>query len=111
MFESREKRNKIRTSISCIAKAAHVLHGVPRLGVYSVGLGSQMLLGPAGAAIVAVLGANGTLACDAIVAWKALAGTSLSVANSLVAALLPRVNIIGVDNSADPSKVLGADTL
>jgi len=97
-----------RASVASVAEAANVLHGIPSQCVISSALGSQVLLGPAGATVVAVIGADGSLASYTFVSGEALAGTNLAVAQTSVGALRPRVEIIGVDNSANPCKVLGA---
>jgi len=67
-----------------------------------------VLLGPAGTTVVAVIGADGSLASYTFVSGEALAGANLAVAETSVGALRPGVEIIGVDNSANPCKVLGA---
>ena len=109
--ENGGKKASKRTSVARVAKAADVLHGVPGGRVHSVGLGRQVLFGPARAALVAVLGANGTLARHTVVAGVAGAGAGFPVALALVAALLPRVHVVGAQDGADPGKVLGADAL
>merc|ERR1712185_599684 len=50
-----------------VAHAADVLHRVPRGGVDLARLGGELLLGVADAAAVAIVGADGTLARDAVV--------------------------------------------
>jgi hypothetical protein len=107
----RVKISQRRTSVARVAKAAHVLHGVPRGRVQPVGLGREVLLGPAGAAVVAVLGAKRALAGDAVVAREARTRARFPVAHALVAALLPRVHVVGAEDGADPGKVLGAHAL
>jgi len=97
-----------RASVASVAEATNMLHGIPSHCVNSSALGSQVLLGPAGATVVAVIGADGSLASYTFVSGEALAGTNLAVAQTSVGALRPRVEIIGVDNSANPCKVLGA---
>ena len=102
---------KLLTSVACVAKATHVLHGVPRSGVNSAGLGSEVLFRPASAAIIAILGTQGALAGNPIVTRETRAGTSFPVAHTLVAALLPRVNVVSADDGSDPCIVLGAHAL
>jgi hypothetical protein len=100
-----------RAAVSGIAEAAHVLHGVPGGGVGAAGLGGQVLLGPAGAAVVAVIGAQGTLARYTIVSGEAVASTGGAVATTLVGALHPRVQVVGIYDISDPGEVLGASSL
>jgi len=97
-----------RAAVTSIAKATYVLHGIPRLGVDSANLGSQMLLRPASATVVAVAGTNSSLTGDTLVAWETVAGTDLSVAKALVGAFRPRRQVISILNRANPSKILGA---
>ena len=61
-----------------------MLHGVPGLLVGTADFGGQVLLWPAGAAVVAVLGAGGALAGDALVAREARALAGFAVAETLV---------------------------
>lgn len=98
-------------SVTSVAEAADVLHGVPGLGVGAAGLGSQVLLGPAGTAVIAVVGAQSTLASNTVVTGEAVAGSGRSVAGSLVGAFYPRMQVVGVYNISDPSKILGAGAL
>jgi len=91
-----------------VAEAADVLHGVPGRAVEPARLGGQVLLGPARAAVVAVVGAHGSLARDAVVAGEAGAGAGLAVAGALVGALHPGVHVVRVDDVSDPGKVAGA---
>ena len=67
-----------------------------------------MLLRPAGTTVVAIVGADGSLASNTFVSWETLAGANFSVAEASVGALRPGVEVIGVDNIANPCKVLGA---
>jgi len=96
------------SAVAGVAEAAHVLHGVPRLGVDAAHLGGQVLLRPASATVIAVAGADSSLASNAFVSGEAVAGTSLSVAQSLVGAFRPRRQIISILNRANPSEILGA---
>jgi len=100
-----------RAAVAGVTEAAHVLHGIPRLRVGAASLGGEMLLGPAGAAVIAVVGAEGTLASNTVVAREAVAGSGSAVAGSLVGAFSPRVEIIGIHDVSNPSKVLGASAL
>jgi len=95
-------------SVPSVAEASDVLHGVPGLLVYTRALGGQMFLGPAGSSVIAVVGADGSLASNTFVAGEALAGTNLAVAEASVRALRPGMEIVGIDDSANPGKVLGA---
>lgn len=99
-----------RAAVAGVTEAAYVLHGIPRLRVGATSLGGQMLLGPASAAVIAVVGAEGTLASNTVVAREAVASTGGAVAGSLVGALSPRVKIIGIHDVSNPSEVLGAST-
>lgn len=67
-----------------------------------------MLLGPAGAAIIAVTGAERALAGDAVISGEASAGAGLAVAGALVGAFRPRMEVIGIYDGADPSVIAGA---
>jgi len=98
-------------TVASIAQAADVLHAVPGSGVQATSLGSQVLLGPAAASVIAVVGAHSTLASHTIVTSEALAGASLAVAHTLVGALSPRVQVVLVDNGSNPGEVLGAGSL
>lgn len=98
-------------SVAGIAEAAHVLHGVPGRGVGAAGFGGEVLLGPASAAVIAVVGAECALASNTIVAREAVAGTSGTITRALVGALHPWVKVIGVHDVSDPSEVLGAGAL
>ena len=98
-------------AVAGVTEATHVLHGIPRLRVCAASLGSQMLLRPASAAVIAIVGAEGTLASNTIVAREAVASTGGTVAGSLVGALSPRVKVIGIHDVSHPSEVLGAGAL
>ena len=67
-----------------------------------------MLLGPASAAVIAIVRAESTLACNPFIAREALTFTGGPVTDTLVGALNPGVQIVVVDNITDPSVVLGA---
>lgn len=97
-----------RTTVASITQATHMLHGVPRSLVHASGLGGKMLLGPASSLVVAVVGADGSLASSTLVTSEALALTGAAVADTLVRALGPGMNIVGVNSGANPSKVKGA---
>lgn len=97
-----------RASVARVAEATNVLHGIPRQTVGTRALGGQDLLGPASSAVVAVVGAGSSLASNSFVPGEALARANLAVTETLVGALSPRVNVVSVDNSADPSEVPGA---
>jgi len=100
-----------RSSVSSVAKASYMLHGIPRSRICARDLGSQVLLGPASSTIVTVVVADGSLTSNTIVAGKAVASTGSAVASSLVGALNPRVKVIGVDDLSNPGKILGASSL
>lgn len=99
-----------RTSVSSVAEATDVLHGVPGFFVGTSGLDGQVLFGPAGASVIAVVGTDGSLASNTFVAGEALAGTNLAVAKASVGALRPGVEIISIDNSTNPGEVLRASS-
>jgi len=98
------------TSVASIAKAANMLHGIPGLLIDTVGLAGQVFLGPAGSTVIAVVRAGGSLASNSFIAGETLAGTNLAVTETSVGALSPRMNVVGIDNSTDPGKVLGASS-
>lgn len=83
-----------------------MLHCVPGLRVSAASLGSEVLLGPAGAAVVAVIGAEGALASNTVVTGEAVAGAGGAVARALVGALGPRVQVVRVHDITNPGKVL-----
>jgi len=85
-----------------------VLHGIPGGGVSAASLGSQVLLRPAGAAVITVVGAQGALAGHTVIAGEAAASAGGAVAGSLVGALSPGMQIVGIDHLTHPGEVLGA---
>lgn len=95
-------------TVSLVADAADVLHGIPRLSVRAIGSMREVLLGPASSTVIAVVRAEGSLASNSFVSDKALALSSSTVADSLVGALSPGMKIVGVDNLTDPGEILGA---
>lgn len=97
-----------RTSVSLIADATNVLHGIPRGAVCTVGTAGKVLLGPASSTIVTVVRADGTLAGNSLISGKALALSSVAVAKTLVGALGPGMKVVGVDHITDPGEILGA---
>merc|ERR1719214_182042 len=98
-------------TVAQVAHAADVLDGVPR-GVVGLGVVVEDLLhGEAHAAAVAVVGADGTLARDAVVVVEALALAGLAVADALVGALDVRVGGVGGRGDGDPGGALGARAL
>merc|ERR1719453_1583868 len=101
----------VRAAEAEVADAAHVLHRVPRRGVRLVRLRRQLLLRVADATAVAVVGAHGTLARDAVVVVKAVALARLAVAHALVRALHPRVGLVRADRDGHPRRALRARAL
>jgi hypothetical protein len=97
-----------RSSVASIADATNVLHRVPRLGISAGCAASKVLFRPASAPVIAVIRANGSLAGNSFVTRKAGALSGRSVAEALVGALRPGVEVVGVDDIADPREVLGA---
>ena len=93
-------------SVSGVTIAAHVLHGVPWNCVCATSFRRQMLLRPAAAAVIAVVGANCALAGHSFVPGEARAQTSGSVAETLIRALCPRVQVICANYGTDPCEVL-----
>merc|ERR1719473_454579 len=98
----------VRAAEAEVADAAHVLHRIPRRGVCLVRLRRQLLLRVADATAVAVVGAHGTLARDAVVVVKAVALARLAVAHALVRALHPRVRLVRADRHSHPRRALRA---
>ena len=80
-----------------------MLQSVPRTVVGHARLASQLLLRVADATVVAVVGADGSFAGNAVVVGEALALTRLSVADALVGALYGRMGVVGTLHVADPS--------
>ena len=97
-----------RPSVSLVADASNVFHGIPRGAVCTVGAAGKVLLGPASSAVITVVRAYGTLAGNSLVSGKALALSSVAVTDALVGALGPRVKVVGVDHVTNPSEILGA---
>jgi hypothetical protein len=87
-----------------------VLERVPGRAVGTASLRGEVLLGPASASVVACLRADGTLAGDAFISGKALAQAGLAIANALVRALGPRVQVVSIHDISDPSKVFRASS-
>jgi hypothetical protein len=85
-----------------------VLVGIPWSVVLSVCLVGELLLGEADTIIAALVGADGSLASNALVVSEASALASLSVASTLVRALNDGVDVVGVIYISDPGLVLGA---
>jgi hypothetical protein len=85
-----------------------VLLSIPRGGICDIGgwvgpgLGGKLGLRKANTGIGALVGADGTLACDTFVVSVTLTLAGLTVASALVGALDNGMGIVGVDNSADP---------
>ncbi len=98
-------------SIACVTETADMLHSVPRQCVYSVCFSSQVLLGPAGASVVAAVGTQSSLTSYAFVAGEARTCSSFSVTNALVGAFGPWVQIVGIHDFAYPSIVVGTGAL
>lgn len=95
-----------RSSVTQVTQASNVFHRVPRSGVCASHFGSQMLLGPAGTTVIAVVGADSALASNTIISREALAQTSLAVTETLVGAFSDGMQIILVDDAADPRVVM-----
>jgi len=98
------------STVSSITEATYMLHGIPRLGIGTTSFGGKQLLRPASASIIAVVGAHSTLASNTIITSKAIANSSRAITDTLVAALRPRMQVVGVHHLADPGEVLGAST-
>jgi hypothetical protein len=99
-----------RSSVSLVANAPNVLHSIPGLAVCTIGTAREVLLGPASSTVVTVVRADGTLTRNTFVSCKALALSSAAIADTLVGALSPGVEVVGVDHITDPGKVLGASS-
>lgn len=69
-----------------------------------------MLLRPAGASVVAVVGANGALAGHSLVSGKARAQATGSIAEALVRALRPGMQVIRTNHGTHPCEVLRASS-
>jgi len=70
-----------------------------------------MLLRPASSSLIAVIRAHSSLAGNSFITGEAAAQTSLAVTQTLVGALCPRRQVIGIDHFANPSKILRACSL
>mmetsp|Transcript_20671 Transcript_20671/g.41975 ORF Transcript_20671/g.41975 Transcript_20671/m.41975 type:complete len:240 (+) Transcript_20671:164-883(+) len=91
-----------------IAHAAYLLLGVPGGGVGAASLHGELLLREAHTGVAASIGADGSLAGDAVVVGEARALTSVSIAVTLVGALHHGVGVVGVLHLTDPGSILGA---
>jgi len=98
----------VRSPSSQVANASYVLVGIPWGVVRSASLGGELLLGEADTIVTALVGADGSLASNALVVREASALASLSVASTLVRALNNGVDVVCVINISDPGLVLGA---
>lgn len=96
---------------SSVAEAANVLHGIPRGRVKAICFRRQMLLGPAGAALVTVVRTQGALAGNTLIASEASALARFSVTKTFVGALHPWMGVVGVDHIPNPSIVRRAGAL
>jgi len=96
------------SAVASITEASDVFHGVPRSVVGAAGFVCKVLLGPASTAVIAVIRAGRTLACNTIITREALALASLAVARSLVGALHPGVQVVRVDDITNPGEVARA---
>jgi hypothetical protein len=85
-----------------------MLHGIPGSAVCTVGTRSKVLLRPASSTVVTVVRAKSTLASNTFVTSKALAITSVTIANTFVGAFGPGVEIVGVHNVTNPGEIFGA---
>lgn len=95
------------TSIAFITEATDFLHSIPGGSIRSLCLGREDFLRPAGAAVVAVVWTDGSLAGNAFVASETVAGTRRTIADTLVGTFYPRVSVVSIDDFADPGVVLG----
>lgn len=100
-----------RATVTLVADAPNVFHRIPGSAVCTVSTGSKVLLRPASSTIVTVVRAYGTLARNTLVTSKALALTSVAIADTFVGALSPGVKIVGIDHITNPSKILRAGSL
>jgi hypothetical protein len=98
----------VRAAVTEITDAANVLERVPWGAVGLACLVGELFLGVADAASVAVVGADGTFAGNAVVVVEALAFTSLAIADSLVGAFDRRVGLVGRGGDGNPGVRLGA---
>ena len=101
----------VGASAAEIAHAAHVLLGVPGGGVCAVSLGGELLLGEAHSGVGAGVGADGSLASNALVVGEASALSGGAVAVTLVGALHDGVEVVGGLDVSDPGHGLGAGAL
>jgi hypothetical protein len=99
-----------RTAVTSITQASNMLHGIPGGIVNTSSLAGKMLLRPASSLVITVIGANGTLASSSLVSSEALALTRAAIADSLVGAFSPGMEVVGVDGGTNPSKIKGAST-
>lgn len=97
-------------AVSGVAHAPHSLLRIPGRTIHAASLVGEDALGVTVAALVAVIRADSALAGDTVVASEAGAGSRLAVAGSLIRALDPGVEVVGVHYRANPSKVFGASS-
>ena len=93
--------------VAHVTQTSHVLHRIPRVFVDLPRLLREVFLGPTSPSAVAIAGTGGALTGDALVASEARTQSNLPVAQALVAALGPRVKVIGIHHFSHPSYVLG----
>jgi hypothetical protein len=94
-----------RSSVTGITEATNVLHVIPRGIICSSCLGGKVLLRPASTTVITVIRACRTLASNTIISSETLAGTGFTVTGTLVGALNPRVEVIGVDHITNPGEI------
>lgn len=100
-----------RTAEASITDTTDMLQGIPGGGVGSGGSGSEVLLRPALAIVVTVIGAGGSLASNTIITSEASACACGSVTSTLVGALYDGVEIVRLNDGSNPGLVLGASAL
>lgn len=93
------------SSISRITQTSHVFKSIPWLGIYSPCSMSEYFLRPTGTSVVAVIGTNTSLTCNAVISCEAFTLARLSVAKTFIRTLHPWMQIICSHNTSDPSEV------
>lgn len=67
-----------------------------------------MLLGPTCSTLIAIVGADRSLARNTIIPRKADTSSCFAVTRSFVGTFFPRLQIVGINNRPNPCKIFGA---
>jgi hypothetical protein len=104
-------KGTIGATAAKIANTSYMLVGIPRGRVCAGSFGGELLLSEAHSGVGASVGADGSLASDALVVGETCALSSGTVAITLIGALNNGVEVIGRFDVSYPSHGLGASAL